>query len=151
MDTNAHAVSKNTKPARKYYQTRHCSTIPLPSYTFPTFNYGNNYDYAYTSAHDVAQAIIDSKCYELTVSPLVDVSEAYGVPPGLEFSLFGAGEEEEEEFTPEDLFSCFEVRIRIIGRPIRSRSKASIHSLPPLSPVYVNLQTPCADTLHIAL
>ncbi|PCH35262.1 hypothetical protein WOLCODRAFT_139833 [Wolfiporia cocos MD-104 SS10] len=29
----------------------------------------------------IAQALIDSRCYELTVMPLADVSEAYEVPP----------------------------------------------------------------------
>ncbi|KAF5347839.1 hypothetical protein D9758_013822 [Tetrapyrgos nigripes] len=75
-----------------------------PSYTF---NYPSTYDtYPYD---DAAQAIIDSKCYELTVSPLADVSEAYGVPPGLEFSLSGADEGDEKLLLDdEDLFLCNE-------------------------------------------
>ena len=71
--TTATRKSKRSTPSRR--------VSPLPRVDEEEPGVGSTSAVANIRAQSPGQAIIDSRCYELTVQPLADVSGAYEVPP----------------------------------------------------------------------
>ncbi|KAI0078364.1 hypothetical protein K474DRAFT_941696 [Panus rudis PR-1116 ss-1] len=107
-------------------------------------------DFAQTSAdlaeqERVAQAIIDSRCYDLTVLPLADVSEAYSQTPATNDEIIAAAEQLKELLYEDEETASVEhqeaAASETLSRPPTPES-ADETSAPRASPTNASFSTP---------
>lgn len=99
------------------------------------------------------QAVVDAKCYELTVSPLADVSQAFEQAPSFEDSLALAVHDVKAANVP-DQVGCRFYLVKLLLANTKSRIKLSLRlslAVPPQSSSLPQNRRPLRKNEHVPL